>query len=306
DYEDGTAVELRWDFLNDTIWDTDWLATKVITHEFTNFGEVVVKLQVCDKNGLTNEARQQIFVTPKDMVYVPAGQFTMGSDPGEGDADEEPEHVVYLDAYFIDKYEVTNLQYAQFLSAGNGAHYHPLMKIADTGGGKFSPLPGYENHPVVFVTWQDAQAYATWAGKRLPTEAEWEKAARGSSDERTYPWGEGISGARANYNHSGDPYDDGTTPVGYFNGINSGTQDSPSPYGAYDLAGNVWEWLADWYGADYYKTSPTSNPLGPSTGTYKVIRGGSWYSEPARLRCAKRSYLQPGIRLDVVGFRCAK
>jgi len=218
-----------------------------------------------------------------DMVYVPAGNFTMGSSSGE--SDEQPVHTVYLSPYYIDKYEVTNSQFAGFLSAGNGSHYYSSMMITQSGS-TYTSQSGYGNHPVVYVNWNGAKAYCEWAGKRLPTEAEWEKAARGT-DGRTYPWGEADPSAspyRANYylgtNGAGDGYQE-TAPVGSFPA-------GVSPYGAYDMAGNVWEWVADWYNSTYYSSSPSSNPQGPSSGTYRVMRGGSWDGTTDYLRAADR------------------
>jgi formylglycine-generating enzyme required for sulfatase activity len=240
-----------------------------------------------------------------DMVYVSAGSFTMGSDIGN--KNEHPVHIVYLDAYYIDRYDVTNAQFAQFLSDGNGSYYNSSMKITSNGN-IYAVQPGYDSHPVVWVSWFGARAYCEWASKRLPTEAEWEKAARGT-DARTYPWGEGIDGTRANYWKSGDPYDNfvpGTTPVGYYNGLNSGTVDSPSPYGAYDMAGNVFEWVADWYSETYYSSSPPSNPQGPSGGGGRVMRGGAWNLYPYYLRSAVRYYFYPFGGHFLVGFRCAR
>jgi formylglycine-generating enzyme required for sulfatase activity len=224
----------------------------------------------------------------------------MGSDSGY--SDEQPVHTVYLDAFSIDKYEVTNGQFAQFLSAGNGSHYYSSMRITKSGS-TYTAQSGYGNHPVVYVDRNGAKAYCEWAGKRLPTEAEWEKAARGT-DGRTYPWGEsdpGVSPYRANYylgiNGAGDGYQE-TAPVGSFPA-------GVSPYGAYDMAGNVWEWVSDWYSSTYYSSSPSSNPQGPSSGTYRLLRGGSWYdNNPYFLRAAFRYGDYPDNRYASLGFRC--
>jgi formylglycine-generating enzyme required for sulfatase activity len=241
------------------------------------------------------------------MVYIPAGNFPMGSDNGFGNG--RPVHTVYLDAFYIDKYEVTNAQFAQFLTDGNDPYYYDLMKITKDGDA-YTAQPGYENHPAVWVDWFTAKAYCEWAGKRLPTEAEWEKAARGT-DGRTYPWGEEIDGRMANYHLSGDPYDvrapsDETTPVGYYNGINSGTVDSPSPYGVYDMAGNAWEWVGDWYSETYYSHSPSSNPQGPSSGAGRVLKGGAWNFYPYYVQSALRYYFYPYSKFFLIGFRCAR
>jgi formylglycine-generating enzyme required for sulfatase activity len=257
------------------------------------------------------------------MVFVPAGSFTMGSTTGY--PDEQPVHTVYLDAFYIDKYEVTNAQFKQFIDAGGyttQAFWSEAGWSARSSGGWTVPYfwsvgtyhsgPAWTDFPVVGVSWYEAEAYANFVGKRLPTEAEWEKAARGT-DQRTYPWGEGLDGSRANYWASGDPYDNNSTPVGFYDGRlhpspSFQTTDSPSPYGAYDMAGNVWEWVADWYGA--YSASPVSNPTGPLTGSYRVLRGGAWarlqHGGAGTLRSAYRYYDTPYDRIDYSGFRCAR
>jgi serine/threonine protein kinase/formylglycine-generating enzyme required for sulfatase activity len=214
------------------------------------------------------------------MVYVPAGEFIMGSD--EGDSHERPVHTVHLDAFYVDKYEVTNAQYRACVEAG----------ACDTPKNTtYYDNADYAQHPVVYVTWDDADAYCRWAGKRLPTEAEWEKAARGT-DGRTYPWGEGIDCEHAQYSGCpGDILPVGSKPAG------------ASPYGALDMAGNVYEWVADWYG-EYYSQSPARNPPGPDSGTMKVVRGGAWLVTQWNARCAYRGWY--GYRDDHVGFRCAK
>jgi len=216
-----------------------------------------------------------------EMVRVPAGEFIMGSD--SGGADEKPVHRVYLDEFFIDKYEVTNEQYLQCVSAGPCS---PNEKY----GGFTDP-----QQPVVGVDWTQASTYCSWAGKRLPTEAEWEKAARGT-DGRTYPWGEGIDCSRANY---GDCKHGKTKLVGSY-------PSGASPYGAMDMAGNVWEWVADWYDEKYYASSPNQNPKGPSSGSYRVLRGGSWYNGTGDLRSSDRFNNGPVGRYYYRGFRCAR
>jgi len=237
---------------------------------------------------------------PEGMVYIPAGNFIMGSKSDEGSDNERPQHNVYLDAYFIDQYEVTNAEYYRFwLADGAGSSSH-------TPGGDWPGVATEKpNHPIVYVSWFDATAYAEWAGKRLPTEAEWEKAARGT-DARVYPWGNdfnlniGRIMVHANYSDGGkvDGYD-GTSPVGSFpTGV--------SVYGCFDMAGNVWEWLADWYDANYYSKSPVKNPLGPGAGEYRVLRGGSWYVNIGSLRCAYRLADTPADRYSSLGFRCAQ
>ena len=316
----------------------------------------------------------------RGMVYIPAGSFAMGND-GDFPDDEKPRHTVYLDAYYIDKYEVTNKQYKKFVrSTGHRAPAHWV-------NGSYAL--GEEKHPVVGVSWEDAQAYARWAGKRLPTEAEWEKAARGN-DDRIWPWGDQWNWRGANsqevhaertllssnlssyndylmwlrsrdyyarrYYYRSDgyyhvdyvgryyyrgPYYDGrsadrgrqqyeertrevsretgrqpsieeiqneilkereklsrkdtrflerlnlqTTSIGYF-------KDGVSPYGVHGMAGNVWEWVADWYDRDYYGNSPEQDPRGPKEGKTRVLRGGSWRCRMDDIRCATRQHDRP-------------
>jgi len=238
------------------------------------------------------------------MVLIPAGEFKMGSD--KGNENEMPVKTVYLDAYYIDKYEVTNHQYATFLNTlGKTPEevYHfiniesPYCKIEYVDG-KYQAEQGYEDHPVLFVTWQGAKDYAKWENKRLPTEAEWEKAARGGFEGKEYPWGNTIFHDNANY--AGSYGVDAwlfTAPVGSF---------APNGYGLYDMAGNAWEWCADWYDNQYYKKMPLKNPKGPDSGTNRVIRGGSWGNDTRYLRCAFRYGAPPMIAFNHVGFRCAK
>jgi formylglycine-generating enzyme required for sulfatase activity len=217
-----------------------------------------------------------------EMVLVPAGEFLMGSDDG---ADEKPPHRVYLDAFSIDKYETTNALYRRFMDATNRAA--PWYWSDAKGNGA--------TQPVVGVSWGDADAYCRWAGKRLPTEAEWEKAARGT-DGRKYPWGEQWDASRANW---GESKLGKTAPVGSYPG-------GVSPYGAHDMAGNAWEWVADWYDKDYYQRSPERNPKGPDSGSARVLRGGSWFYDAFYLRTANRDGYTPVSRSYVIGFRCAR
>jgi len=219
-----------------------------------------------------------------DMVYIPAGKFIMGSVAGY--ADEQPEHEVYLDAYYIDKYEVTNAQYRRFCRA-TGHRRTPYPASRNLGG---------DNQPVVGVSWYDAWEYCRWAGKRLPTEAEWEKAARGT-DGRTYPWGNTW---HSDYCNSGEAGLGKTTPVGSF-------PQGASPYGVMDMAGNVWEWCFDYYDPNFYsQPEARHNPAGPPQGSFRVLRGGSWYDMPVNVRTTTRRGDNPNVRLSNIGFRCAK
>jgi formylglycine-generating enzyme required for sulfatase activity len=240
--------------------------------------------------GLNPDAMGVSLIDGALLVFVPAGEFTMGSD--DGGSDERPAHTVYLDAFAIDRTEVTNAQYARCVQAG--ACRPPDPSRSSTRADYFAD-PRYADYPVIYVSWDDARAYCAWAGRRLPTEAEWEKAARGT-DGRTYPWGDEWDASKANTDEAG-PGD--TTPVGAY-------PQGASPYGALDMAGNVWEWVADWYGANYYRESPGENPLGPASGAYRVVRGGSWNNYQWLARAAIRGRNTPGNRDDDVGFRCAR
>ena len=254
---------------------------------------------------------------PPGMVYVPVGEFIMGSTTTQVDYalalcneswgnckrswfdNEQPQHTVYLDAFCIDQTEVTNTQYRACVEAGVCDAPLDTTYYDDTS---------YAQHPVVYVGWNDADAYCWWAGKRLPTEAEWEKAARGT-DGRLYPWGNTFDGSKLNFcdkNCSEDrrdtSVDDGyadTAPVGSYPA-------GASPYGALDMAGNVWEWVADWADSGYYSQSPGRNPPGPDSGEKRVMRGGSWGGELFHVRNANRGWDLPDTRDTSVGIRCAR
>lgn len=247
--------------------------------------------------------------TIHELTRVPAGYFTMGS--AEGRADEQPIHQVYLDEFYIDRFEVNNDQYAAFLNNINrneDGEGHLLFDIFDADAQirydeRYAPLPGTEQRPVAEVSWYGARAYCAWADMELPTEAIWEKAARGT-DGRIYPWGDSIDRSRANYGREGCCRGDDSD--GFFDSAPVGSyQRGVSPYGAYDMGGNVWEWVVDWYGEDYYAQSPERDPQGPDAGISRVLRGGSMSSDPYRLRTTDRSGLPPSATYIIVGFRCA-
>jgi formylglycine-generating enzyme required for sulfatase activity len=225
------------------------------------------------------------------MATVPEGYFWMGVDGTIGLEDERPRHRVWLDAYAMDRYEVATARYAAFLSA-TGRTPPLFWDQVD--------LAVHGDRPVVGVDWEDADAYCRWTGKRLPTEAEWEKAARGT-DERRYPWGSQSPTAElANFALGARfSYSQVLMPVGAY-------ERGRSPYGIYDLAGNVWEWVQDWYGGDYYERSPERNPTGPEQGQFKVLRGGSWSELPKYLLTYGRFKLPPATRNSYIGFRCVK
>jgi formylglycine-generating enzyme required for sulfatase activity len=218
------------------------------------------------------------------MALVQAGEFIMGSDT---DDDEMPIHTVYLDNYYVDKFEVTNVLYKACVAVSACDKPEDVSKYNNSQ---------YANHPVVYVDWNMAKAYCEWRSAKLPTESQWEKAARGT-DALTYPWGTSIDATFANYlNNIKD-----TREVGFY-------QNGRSVYGVYDLAGNVWEWVADRYGADYYFTLPpiANNPLGPTIGNDRVIRGGSWNDSANTLRSSNRAGLNFTAVGPDLGFRCAK
>ena len=285
-------------------------------------------------------------ITGKDgaeMVLIPVGEFLMGSTEKDADdamrmceetkaynpehecnredyyTDEMPQHKVYLDAFFIDKYEVTNARFKKFVEetgyitdaeksrtalAWIWSGFYKITGVTKTDGsmnwqhpngadykGKWSNIEDKSSHPVAQMSWNDANAYCTWAGKMLPTEAEWEKAARGV-DGRIFPWGNVYPDVgekmRANYGKGADGMLDGyeySAPVGSFPlGV--------SPYGVMDMAGNQWEWVADRYDVNYYQNSPYKNPTGPDSGALRIVKGASWSKHPELLRAANKEHVE--------------
>jgi len=227
------------------------------------------------------------------MHLVPAGDFTMGSDSGE--VEEQPVHIVYLDAFYIDKYEVTNILYKDCVDRGVCAAPKELSSFTHAS---YYGNSGYNNYPVIYVDWAMAKTYCEWRGALLPTEAQWEKVARGA-DARTYPWGEDIDCSKANYYDGNKDCVGDTTAVGSY-------ESGKSPYSVYDMAGNVWEWVADWHSKTYYQNSPSSNPPGSDFGTYREVRGGGWDSYSIVIFSFGRAWDIPSNFNYHTGFRCAK
>ena len=254
-------------------------------------GIVLLLVAVLGVMGLFNPIIYRPVGMEDYWVTIPAGKFQMGSENGA--ANEKPVHTVDLDEYQIGKYEITNRQFAQCVKAGNCI-----------GGNTFARDQAF--HPVVGVNWQNAKNYCEWVDGRLPTEAEWEKAASWNAETKTqsvYPWGDTIDCSFANYagiSNGSNRCTGQTAPVGSF-------ERGKSPYGLYDMAGNVFEWVNDWYDATYYESSPESNPPGPDSGQYRVLRGGGWGSDDSRVRSTLRyDKGNPSVANNTFGFRCAR
>jgi sulfatase modifying factor 1 len=231
---------------------------------------------------------------PVPMVTIPAGAFLMGNPEGKGREDERPQRSVYLDEFAIDQVEVTNERYMLFVKSTG--HQNPPNPYVT---GPLISIKGLEQLPVVQTTWYDAKAYCAWAKKRLPTEAEWEKAARGT-DGRLYPWGnEPPDSTRANFDREWE--DEHTMHI-----VGS-LPDGDSPYGVKDMAGNAREWVSDWYDAEYYKYAPNRNPQGPDKkGVVRSIRGGSWHSPASDITTSARGRGGFALQTHGTGFRCAR
>ncbi len=272
---------------------------------------------------LTGVSLAEEIITGKDgaeMALVPAGEFFMGTEDEElrGDA---PLRAVYLDAFYMDRYEVTNRLFARFLNAAKPLEgrdgqrrlwvvlrndieteernaWWPTEIFYELQEDRYAAFESFADNPVISVSWHAADAYCKWAGKRLPTEAEWEKAARGGLVKKDYPWGNEVptGGVIFERRWTDNSVPSPTEKVGnYF----------PNGYGLYDMAGNVWEWCADWFSPSYYKRAPYKNPKGPDYGEKKVLRGGSWFNSAIIMRVATRNSSPPETLDDGMGFRCA-
>jgi eukaryotic-like serine/threonine-protein kinase len=230
----------------------------------------------------------------------------MGSEDGAND--EKPVHTVYLDAFWIDQTEVTNAMYAMCVNDGK---CDPPDSTRSRDRNSYYGNSRFDNYPVIYASWNDATSYCSWANRRLPSEAEWEKAA--SWDEKNqlkykFPWGDDFVYSLLNFcdkscafNHTNTSWDDGysdTSPVGNY-------PSGASPYGALDMVGNVWEWVNDWYDSSYYSNSPSSNPPGPESGQYRMLRGGSWFDDVSVVQTFNRILQEPSTSYYHFGFRCA-
>jgi formylglycine-generating enzyme len=252
--------------------------------------------------------------TTPNLARIPAGDFLMGASDAE--EDERPVHRVHVSEFFIGRFQVTHDEYARFVRAtghpipavrglpliATGERDALFRELAAPYAWNDQPPPALAGHPVVLVRYEDAAAYCRWLADalkrdvRLPTEAEWEKAARGGMEAQRFPWGDDIDASRCNY--LVDPtvkHQRSTRPTGMY---------SPNAYGLYDMCGNVWEWVADWYGAEYYSRGETRDPRGPASGTQRVVRGGSWVNDDvSMLRCAVRHKVPPDTYAYSIGFR---
>ena len=247
----------------------------------TNLGLCILSLCLffgCASPKTTINQENSYEKAPEGMVYLPGGIFSMGSTLGK--TNETPVHEVEIAPFYIDIHEVTVKEYSRFLE--ETGYQQPAY---------WQPEHDRPDDPVVGVTFEAALTYATWSGKRLPTEAEWEYAARGGTIDTIYPWGNEPHREHANYSSTG------IAPVKRF---------KPNGYGIYDMIGNVWEWCSDWYSDAYYKVSPRKNPQGPFSGTHKVLRGGTWYSNEEQIRITNRYFSLPDIKSFHIGFRCVR
>lgn len=276
-----------------------------ILYSFLALNMAVSACQVLsDTSESGNSPTQVSDVDGMVQVYVSAGEFNMGSD--DLYEREKPIHTVYLDAFWIDQTEVTNAMFVEFLNQMGNQSEGGVRWFLGVGEGlrvvqsddEWQSQSDYRDHPVVDVSWYGARAYCEWAGRRLPTEAEWEKAARGRLEGMMYPWGNEDPVCESGAENGAQYYDCGlnTMPVGTF---------APNGYGLFDMAGNVGEWLADWYDEEYYNISPDSNPPGPASGEGRVYRGGTFGSSERGINSARRKEGTPQVPWYSVGFRCA-
>ena len=279
----------------------------LVAGQVTNGYEIPMRAcaaEECD-DGIDNDCDREIdcsdsdctgdFPCTQSMVLLPSGCFDMGDAFAEGDNNELPPHTVCItSSFYMDAHEVTNAEYAVCVSAGGCTA--PGASNSNTRDAYYGN-PIYDDYPVIYVNWTHANDYCAWAGKRLPTEAEWEYAARGGLSGKRYPWGDTISTADANYCDACNLVDSDTSPVENY---------ASNGYGLFDMAGNVAEWVNDWYQADYYSVSPADDPPGPVSGTSRVKRGGAWSEGSFNNRVAFRAGNTPDLHQHHGGFRCAR
>ena len=251
------------------------------------------------------------------MKLVPAGSFIMGStDPDIAEVSKP--NKVYLDSYYMDEHPVTNAQFTAFLNDSTDKEgkvkdrkywvvirddlqikERELWWPTEIGHekGRFIAYEGFEEYPVITVSWLGADKYCQWAGKRLPTEAEWEKGARGGIKKARFPWGDALPTQGVVFNHNWDSNED---PPPMF----PATYGMPNGFGLFNIAGMAWEWCSDWFAPDYYENSPARNPRGPESGEFKILRGGSWFNASNVLRVGLRNFIAPDALDETTGFRC--
>ncbi len=331
--DEASVLKVRFDFDGDNQFETDWTTEKTATYKYPQVGNYSVKLEVKDTGGMISNKAKSVEVvaggSSVEMALIPAGSFMMGNNKSsiEGGEDEYPVHEVTVNSFKMSKYETTNAEFCEFLNAMGcvEGEYEgetiPWIFIdydkcrIEENNGLYEVESGYENHPVIWVTWYGAEAYCEWKGGRLPTEAEWEYAARGGLEGKRFPLGETISQAtngdeQACYYAMNAAYSYDVSPTdGYYQEIDDVIvvgSFAANGYGLYDMAGNVFEWCYDWYSFDYYANSPSDNPTGPSTGTQRVLRGGCWYDFANFCRVSVRRTLAPNSGYDSYGFRLVR
>ncbi len=298
--DEKDSLKVRWDFDGDNNFETGWTRVKKITHKYNEAGIYVATLEVKDREGAVGVDTKTIIVKDiiNEMILVTGGSFMMGAS--DGDQDESPVHEVRVNDFYMSKYEVTNEEYCLFLNEmGNqeegGASWLNIdedycqIKQED---GVFLPKSGKNKYPVTFVTWYGALAYCEWKGGRLPTEAEWEYAARGGnkSEGYLYSGSNNLDEVGWYWTNAGEK----ANPVGL---------KKPNELGLYDMSGNAWEWCNDWYEPDYYSSSPSDNPQGPTEGVAHVLRGSSWDYLEFHCRTTYRYSFHPAYGFKDYGFR---